>query len=368
MKKLSFALALVLAASLFLTACGGGSSSSSAGSTAPASDSGTAPADSGSDAPAPADDGTVYGIVSAYNGPEKDGYIYSYMAKEINERSGGRINMEVFYNGELTGMNREQLEMARENLIQWQTVPAFEFFTQSPLLANFLFFDLPFVFDNNQQFYDFCDGDFVKEKLYPQAEDALGIKLYSAASMGNVQVGTTKTPITDASSLKNLKIRTSMSEIYVAMVSSWGAAPTAIEYAECYTALTQGAIDGMTTGANLFVSSKLEEPLNHVARLDAIPFNHFVFMNGGFYNGLPEDLRTLVDEVTGEAIVEGRKSWDAADEAAWDVLRENCEIHELTPEQKATFVDPAKAIWESNADTIGRDFVVEALALLGKSL
>jgi TRAP-type C4-dicarboxylate transport system substrate-binding protein len=294
------------------------------------------------------------------------GKMYLEFERMVEERSAGRIQVEVFLNGELAAANREQLEMARQGTIQWQTVPSFEYYAQNTELSEFLLFDLPFLFDDFTSFYEFTDSDLMKE-FYKEGEDALGVYLYPGVSLGWVNIAAnTKAPITSPQDIKGLKIRTSLSDIYQKMVASWGASPTSIEWHESYTALQQGALDGLTTATNLFVTSKQVEVLDHFANINVIPFNHFVCINKEWFDSLPEDLQTIVDDCTYEAIEKGRGYFEEAEVAALDYIAEVSQLTELTPEQRQEWVTPTLPIWEENADMIGRDFYDKALAQLGK--
>lgn len=115
------------------------------------------------------------------------GKMYLEFERMVEERSAGRIQVEVFLNGELAAANREQLEMARQGTIQWQTVPSFEYYAQNTELSEFLLFDLPFLFDDFTSFYEFTDSDLMKE-FYKEGEDALGVYLYPGVSLGRHQL------------------------------------------------------------------------------------------------------------------------------------------------------------------------------------
>ncbi len=70
---------------------------------------------------------------------------------------------------------------------------------------------------------------------------------------------TTKKPITKLEDMKGLKIRVQNSQMMLDTISALGASPTPIAYAELYTALQTGVVDGAENPPASYFSNKFYE-------------------------------------------------------------------------------------------------------------
>jgi TRAP-type C4-dicarboxylate transport system substrate-binding protein len=113
--------------------------------------------------------------------------------------------------------------------------------------------------------------------------------------------------------LKGLRIRTP-SPAVSSMLEYLGAAPVGLPPGQVYESLQKGAIDGTVFPWDPVHSYRLAEVLTHhlEARAYTVPF-YFV-MNKGSYERLPDELRTVIDEASGDALISrfGRL-WDEWD-------------------------------------------------------
>lgn len=150
------------------------------------------------------------------------------------------FTLKLYYGGNLFKQTTEIMAIQRGNLEMGNVAPQ-DIATQIPefsiLSSAYLFRDAAHM----RTFFDSEDGKQMK-KL---AEDKLGIHILGPTYFGTRQVGLrTKDKIETPADMKNIKLRMAGGDAWQFLGKSLGANPTPMAYAEVYTGLQTGAIDG----------------------------------------------------------------------------------------------------------------------------
>ena len=224
---LSLVLAMCLA---LLTGCGG---SQSEQTQEPAESQGTE--ETGSTGGSEAEFVWVASCANTEDHPAVQGVMK--FAELLEEKSGGRIHMDVFHSAQLAS-DRDCIEGMQINTIQSGIMvgSALAGFTDELLV-----FDLPFLFENSEQGQKLCDSDVGKEML--ASLDDIGIKGLGFMEYGMRNITNSKLPIEKPEDLQGIKIRTMENQIHMEAFSVMGADPTPMAFGELFTALQQGTID-----------------------------------------------------------------------------------------------------------------------------
>ena len=230
---LSLALALCLS---LLSACGSKpqeSAPSGGGDSAPKTDA-AQPADSGASS-GEAEFTWVASCANTEDHPAVQG-VFKF-AELLEEKSGGRLHMDVFHSAQLAS-DRDCIEGMQMNTIQSGIMvgSALAGFTDELLV-----FDLPFLFESSEQGQLLCDSEVGKEML--ASLDDIGIKGLGFMEYGMRNITNSKRPINAPEDLKGIKIRTMENQIHMGAFSAMGADPTPMAFGELFTALQQGTID-----------------------------------------------------------------------------------------------------------------------------
>ena len=242
-KSMAVILAAVLAAST-LAGCGGSQSSAPATTTAPAAADATQAAP---DTQAAAQETTKAAskdtIVLRLAETQTETYPATMGAIEfarlVEERTEGRIKIEVFTGGQLGGDEQAILEQVQFGAIDFTRVnfaPMTEF---APIL-NLL--QMPYLFTDADHMHKVIDSEIGKELLDSvEAGNFIGLALYDA---GTRNFYNSVRPIKTVEDMKGLKIRTTQSQLIVDMVEALGASATPMAFGEVYSSLQTGVIDG----------------------------------------------------------------------------------------------------------------------------
>ena len=185
------------------------------------------------------------------------GRSYDAFAKCLNERTNGRVELQVFHSAQL-GSDAEALELAQTGALD---------FTETTIYSNVIpigtVFDLPYVFrdiDHWKKVTQGAPGQQIKD-----AGIAAGLRILSYDLGGWRDVYGNK-KISSVEDLRGQKLRTLQSPAYVELFQALGAVPTPLAFGEVYLALQQKTLDGAETALPSMYDAKHHEVAKYVAQ------------------------------------------------------------------------------------------------------
>lgn len=235
--------------------------------------------------------------------------------KEVLEReSGGRHQVEIHPNGVLSGRNdRVELEMAQAGAVEiiMKTTPWL-----AQLHPDFMVMSMPWLFPDAKTAMAVMDGP-IGEQLNKHLQ-ARKLHALGWGSGSFFQLYTNKGPIRTADDVKAVKIRTPGLNLYLDSWKAIGATPVAMNFAEVFSALQAGAIDGGISPIPLIYSSRFYEVSKNVSVLN-FSFEAVGFIaSDAFWSKLPDADKALVRKAAIEGMAHQRK---VADEEEADLVK-----------------------------------------------
>ena len=285
MKRTHRAIAALLSlatATSLLAGCGGSTSSQAASGASGTSSTGS------------------YTISLAVQAAESTGqYVLAASFKDyVETNSDGQITVNLYPNSQLGG-DREVLEAIQNDEI---TMVGTSTSAQANFVQDLFVLDLPFAFhDVDAMRYTLADENFVD--LISQAYDNAGYHFMGFTDT-YFRVTTSNRAINSAADLKGLTIRTMENKFHLAMWEALGANPTPLAFNELYTALQQGTVEAEENPVELIVSQKFYEQQDYMILTNHLGHTMGWVISQNFYNSLPDDLRSVVDEGYAEALVD----------------------------------------------------------------
>lgn len=340
MKRL-FSLLIALVMVLSMTACGGNSE-------AP-------PSDGDSEA----DTGEKITFVCAHVDPE-DSVAHRGMLtfKEyVEEHTGGRVDVQIYPNGQMGG-ERECIEAVALGSVQMTVATAS---VMSAYHEKFNLMELPFLFSDYDAVYEAYDGELGETFGSWMEEQNLLCKGYYCGGMR--AISNRVRPVQTPADLKGLKIRCIESEMFMQLFQLLGTNPTPMNYNEVYTGLEQGTIDGQDNPATLTYTAKFYENLKYFTLTNHVALCVPLIVQKSFYEGLPEDVRTVLDE--GFEVMEGfcREENLKFEQEAIDGMKEaGVECITLTEDQMQQFKDAVTPIYDQYREIVGDEVMDIALS------
>ena len=278
---------------------------------------------------------------------------------KILEESGGRLQINIFPSSQL-GNDTETLTQLRSG--------ATEFFSLSPLILSTLvpnaaISGIGFAFPDYASVWKAMDGEL---GAYARAE--IGKKglvpMEKIWDNGFRQITSSTKAINTPEDLAGFKIRVPPSPLWQSMFTAFGASPTTINFAEVYTALSTGTVDGQENPLAIASTAKLYEVQKNVAMTNHMWDGFWFLANKRSWEALPEDLRDIV----------AKNLNSKADEQRADTAKLNETVREELTKLGMTFTDPDNAAFRNKLREAGfygewkGKFGDEAWAILEKAV
>ncbi len=330
-RKLSLLITIIMIATMILSGCGDKDTKNTAGTTGTADTTDTANKEE-------------YLIRVAHVLPEEHAThitLKEVFKKEVEEKSGGRIKVELYPNGQLGG-DRQTIEALNLGTLE-MCVPGGT--VLSGFVEDFMVLDLPFLFKTKEDAFKIFDGE-VGDSLNAKLEE-IGIVNLGYGENGYRHVTNNSKPIMTPADLSGVKIRTMENPIHMASFKAFGANPTPISFNELFTALQQKTVDAQENPVAIIYTAKLYEVQKYLSLTGHVYTNCPYLISKSFLDSLPEDLQKIVRDAATNTVVEQRKMTNQQEQDLISKLKDNgMEINELTPEQKEEFVKAAESVYE----------------------
>lgn len=216
--------------------------------------------------------------------------------KELAEqRSGGRVKVEVYPNSQLY-KDKEEMEALQLGSVQMLAPSLAKF---GPLgVKEFEVFDLPFIFKDQAAFRAVTEGP-VGADLFRKLEPK-GVKGLAYWDNG-FHIMSANKPLHKVADFKGLKMRIQSSKVLDAEMRALGAVPQVMAFSELYQALQSGVVDGCEGVPSNFYTQKTYEVQKHTTISNHGHLAYAVIVNKKFWDGLPADIRTLLEGALKEA-------------------------------------------------------------------
>lgn len=220
------------------------------------------------------------------------GHPYHYGALEfarlVEERTGGRVRVQVYPAGQLGPGEREEIEALQLGGIDLVV-------TGTAVMANFLqdfaVMDLPFIFRDYRHVDAVLDGPVGQQLLDRLNRAGLNITGLALWEQGFRYLTNNKRPIRSPEDVRGLKIRVQENPIHVDSFNALGASATPMAWGEVYTALQQGVIDGQENPIPVLTSHKIYEVQRYLAMTGHFYAPAIIIINTQRFQSLPPDVR-----------------------------------------------------------------------------
>jgi TRAP-type transport system periplasmic protein len=283
----------------------------------------------------------------------------------VEEKSDGKLKVELYLNGTLASSNEEEFQVLRDGSAEIISFPSF-IGAQVGGVEGYNIYDFPFIYEDRDKLYELAEGPLGQE-IQTKLEEKNNVKVLGYYDIGSMSLLNSKRTIKKPSDLNGLTLRTPQSALFMDTIAEMGGNPTPITFAEVYTSLQQGTIDGLTTTLPLMYDSQFFE-VSKFATLTKQNFIPYVMtMNGDFFKKLPEDLQNIVVEASKEMIQFSRDLVVEQEVTAVKNLESaGVEIYELSPDEFEEFKKSVQPAIEKNIKLVGKEFYEKTLEFLSK--
>jgi tripartite ATP-independent transporter DctP family solute receptor len=227
---------------------------------------------------------------------------FQQAVERIKAETNGRVEINIFANSVLGG-DTDMLSQLRSG--------ALEFFTSSPLILSSLvsvaaITGLGFAFKDSETAWAAMDGDLgalVRREIRQRNLTPMD-KIWDG---GFRQITSGTKPIGSAADLSGFKIRVPVSPLWTSMFKAFGAAPTAINFSEVYSALQTKVVDGQETPLVSIDTAKLYEVQKFCSLTNHMWDGYLCLANTRAFERLPKDLQEIVGRNINRAALDQRR-------------------------------------------------------------
>ncbi|TDO94824.1 tripartite ATP-independent transporter DctP family solute receptor [Halanaerobium saccharolyticum] len=257
----------------------------------------------------------------------------------VESGTNGRITVEIYPNGVL-GNERESMEQVQSGVTHSYIASGGGMATFYPM---FSIVNIPFSITNYSVAYEVYDGAF-GQQMAADIEEKTGFKVLGFGESGGFfQLTNSVRPIRTPEDMEGLKFRTMTIPIHMEFMRSLGASPTPIAWAELYTALQTGVVDGQHNPIPIIKIGKLEEVQDYLTLTNHMYTPYVWVLNSDFYSALTTEEKIVIEEAARVANLAGRgvnRLIEASDDGL-PYLAKEMEVYKPTAEEIQMFKDAA---------------------------
>ncbi|MES2959338.1 MAG: sialic acid TRAP transporter substrate-binding protein SiaP [Pseudomonadota bacterium] len=218
------------------------------------------------------------------------------VAKEVKEKSGGRLDVQVFANSQL-GSGKEMIESTSSGALQMTTDGAGALGTFLPQLSVI---EAPYLWRDAAHMAK-AAGTPLFAKLNDDLVAKRGMRMLNITYYGKRHLTTGSKAVRSPADMAGFKLRVPPVDTFRAMAEAWGARATPIAFGELYLALSQGAVDGQENPLPTIQSGKFFEVQKYLVLTEHIITPRMVIVNEAFWKGLRPADRDLMSAALASA-------------------------------------------------------------------
>ncbi len=277
-------------------------------------------------------------------------------ARRANDRLGARARVVVFGSAQL-GSDEAVL-----NKLKLGTVDiGLNSTVMESVVEEFALFEMPYLVQGRDHMRR-IEQEVFWPSLAPRAE-AAGYEILALWENGFRHVTNNTRAIVTPSDLEGIKVRTPSSPWRLKLFREFGANPAPLPFADLFLALQTGLMDGQENPLSNVVTAKLDEVQTYLSLTGHVYSPAYVTAGAESWAGLPDDVRTVLEETAREMQDFAYATAERLDAAFLEQLRESGML--VNEADRASFAGASEGMYREFGDAVpsGRALIEAALAL-----
>jgi len=276
-------------------------------------------------------------------------------AELVAEKTGGKAKVEVYPSSQLYGDNDELDALVSGNV--HMIAPSVTKMVK--LDPRWQYVDMPFLFADQEHARKFFESDVAKSLLNSDIlanNDIMGIAFWEN---GFKHFTNNVRPLQKPEDFKGLKFRAQAGKVLEAQFKALGAGSATISFGETYAALQQGTVEGQENTYNNIDTQKYQEVQKYMTLSEHGRLDYAVFVNKPFWDKMPEEVRTQVEEALKEAT---ELEWKLASEenaASFENIKNSgkVDVITLTDDERSTLEAALQPVYEEFSEVITSELI-----------
>ena len=215
-------------------------------------------------------------------------------ARRVNRELAGRVEVRVFHSSQLG---------TDEDMIRGVRVGALEMFLPSTIMSSvddaFGVFEMPYIIVNRRHMKAVAEHPEIKKMLL-EAQAVKGLRLLAYWENGYRHVTNNVRAINKPDDLKGIKLRIPRGVWRQKMFQTYGANPTPMAFAEVFSALQTGVMDGQENPLAQIWGAKFHEVQKFLSMTGHVYTPAYPTAGETWWQKVPPDIRLTIKRIAGE--------------------------------------------------------------------
>lgn len=262
-------------------------------------------------------------------------------AELVEEKTKGRIRILVQAEGTL-GAEDEVIDQMRYGGIDFARVSLSQLSEYIPELRVLM---MPYLYTDSQHMWRVLDGEIGEQFLESVSQNRLvGLSWYDA---GARNFYSTSKPIACLEDIAGMRIRVQESELMADTVEALGAVAVPMAYAEVYSALERGIVDGAENNWSSYESMSHYEAAPYYTVDEHMRVPEIQICAQHTWEKLTEEDRRIILECAKESALYERELWKEQEEISKQIVTQRgTKVVELSLEERKRFQEAMEGVYE----------------------
>lgn len=226
------------------------------------------------------------------------------MSEIIAEKTGGKDSIKVYGQSQL-GSEKDTVEQVKLGALDMVRVNVAAF---NNIVPETIVPALPFLFKSKAHMRKCLDGPVGEQILAAlESQGFIGLAFYDS---GSRSFYTTSKQIKSVADVKGMKLRVQQSDLWVTLIQAMGGNPTPLPYAEVYTALKTGVVDGAENNWPSYESSRHYEVAKNYSLTEHSMSPELLVFSKVVWDTLTPDEQAIIRQAAKDSVPYMRQLWD----------------------------------------------------------
>ncbi|WP_300271663.1 DctP family TRAP transporter solute-binding subunit [Halomonas sp.] len=284
-------------------------------------------------------------------------------AERVDKATNGQVEVEVFPDGVLFGGDQNAAVNMVQNGSLDATILSTSVYASFKSCMNAI--SLPYLFSDYDEFADYLEGEPGQQLLASLGDmntEGLALMIRTFRHVTN-----NERPIQTPDDLNGLKLRVPNNELWVEFFGPLGAEPTPMNFAEVYTALQLGTIDGQENPVEVPLANNFYEVQDYLSLTGHLADGYVLAFNQDLWGEFDQDTQAALRNAAQEAARFKLENDTAEEERMVAELEElGMKVNRLSEEQRTAFQKEAHELYPRFESLVGEQCMDQTMEYLGR--
>jgi tripartite ATP-independent transporter DctP family solute receptor len=261
-------------------------------------------------------------------------------ARRANEALKGRVDVKVYPSSQL-GTDEQMIKGIRAGILE-MFVPST---IMSTVEAKYGVFEMPYLIKDWNHMRKVAASPEIKRALFEPLPPK-GVRVLAYWENGFRHITNSTRPIVKPEDLKGIKLRVPSGVWRVKMFKVYGANPTPLAFAEVYSALQSGVMDGQENPFVQIWTGRFHEVQKYLSLSGHVYSPAYPMVGEKFWQTLPGDVRATLERIAVETQEVAWREGERLDKELQGKLAQALKVNEV---DKNAFIQASRPVYDDFA-------------------